>query len=157
MLVTDDSKEFAFSSVIRWLREANFVINEEKSTIVTSDFYARTLLPNNPLHPIELKSSPSIGNGILIQVKLNLTPNQIATITNPDGKIKSDIINRILSLVDSKSLVLTGDGDKVILETMVPFGSQLLESKHELIDLISSMLEFTTDMEKIASSSRKHN
>lgn len=151
MLVTDDSKEFAFSSVIRWLREANFVINEEKSTIVTSDFYARTLLPDDPLHPIELKSSPSIGNGILIQVKLTLTPNQIATITNPDGKIKSDIINKFPSLVDSKSLVLNGDGDEIILETMLPFGSQPLESKHELIDLISSMLQLSTDMKKIAS------
>jgi hypothetical protein len=110
-----------------------------------------TLSPDYPLHPIELKSSPSIGNGILIQVKLTLTPNQIATITNPDGKIKSDIINKFPSLVDSKSLVLNGDGDEIILETMLPFGSQPLESKHELIDLITSILQLSTDMKKIAS------
>lgn len=148
--MTDDSKEFAFSSVIRWLREANFVIREEKSTIVTSDFYAKMLSPVYPLHPIDLKSNPSLGNGILIQVNLTLTPKQITCLTNLDGKLKLDIVKKISSPLNSSKLILTDSGDMLILERMITFGSQLLESKHELIDLISGMLETINNLQKIA-------
>jgi hypothetical protein len=147
--VTDDSKEFAFSSVIRWLKEANFVIKEEKSTIVTSDFYAKMLSPVYPLHPIELKSNPSLGNGILIQVNLTLTPKQIMCFTNLDGKLKLDIEKKISSPLNSSNLILTDSGDILILERMITFGSQLLQSKHELIDLISGMLETINNLQKI--------
>ncbi|HKR73956.1 MAG TPA: hypothetical protein VJR94_07575 [Candidatus Nitrosocosmicus sp.] len=148
--MTDDSKEFAFSSVKRWLREANFVIKEEKSTIVTSDFYAKMLSPVYPLHPIDLKSNPSLGNGILIQVSLTLTPKQITCFTNLDGKLKLDIVKEISSPHNSSKLILTDSGDMLILERMITFGSQLLESKHELIDLISGMLETINNLQKIA-------
>ena len=40
-LVTDDSKEHRFNSVIKYLRESNFTIPEEKHIIVTSEFYAK--------------------------------------------------------------------------------------------------------------------
>lgn len=147
--MTDDSKEFAFNSVIRWLREGNFVINEEKSTIVTSDFYAKMLSPAYPNNPIEIKSSPSIGNGILIQIKLGLTPTQIATITNPDGKMSLDLDKRMSTIIKSSSLVLSEDRDALLLESMVSYGSHLLESKHQLVNLISSMLESATSLQEI--------
>jgi hypothetical protein len=148
--VTDDRKEFAFNSVIRWLREGNFVINEEKSTIVTSDFYAKMLSPAHPNNPIEIKSSPSIGNGILIQIKLGLTPTQIATITNPDGKLSLDLENIISTIIKSSNLVLSEDRGTLLLENMVLFGSHLLESKHNLVNLISSMLESAAGLQEIA-------
>ncbi len=148
--MTDDRKEFAFNSVIRWLREGNFVINEEKSTIVTSDFYAKMLSPAYPNNPIEIKSSPSIGNGILIQIKLGLTPTQIATITNSNGKLSLDLDNIMSTIIKSGSLVLSEDKCAILLESMVLFGSQLLESKHNLINLISSMLESATGLQEIA-------
>lgn len=149
MQVTDDSKEFAFSSVIRWLKEANFVIKEEKSTIVTSDFYAKMLSPVYPFHPIELKSTPSLGNGILIQVNLTLTPKQILCFTNLEGKLKIDIEKKISSPLNSSNLILSDSGDMLTLERMITFGSQLLQSKHELIDLISGMLETINNLQKI--------
>ena len=150
MQVTDDSKEFAFSSVIRWLREANFVIKEEKSTIVTSDFYAKLISPAYPLHPIELKSSPSIGNGILIRIRLALTPDQVTTFTDLSGKLKLDIDKKISSLLNSSNLVLTDNEKEMNLERMITFGSQLLESKHTLVNLIFDMLESSNRLQKKA-------
>lgn len=147
--MTDDRKEFAFNSVIRWLREGNFVINEEKSTIVTSDFYAKMLSPTYPNNPIEIKSSPSIGNGILIQINLNLTPTQIATIINPDGKSSLDLDNRMSTIIKSSNLVLSEDRGVLLLESMVLFGSHLLESKHQLVNFISSILESAASLEEI--------
>ena len=148
--MTDDSKEFAFSSVIRWLREANFVIKEEKSTIVTSDFYAKLISPAYPLHPIELKSSPSIGNGILIRIRLALTPDQVTTFTNLSGKLKLDIDKKISSLLNSSNLVLTDNEKEMNLERMITFGSPLLESKHTLVNLIFDMLESSNRLQEKA-------
>ncbi len=43
MKMTDDNREFIFNDITRWLRDSNFVISEEKITVVTSDFYAKAL------------------------------------------------------------------------------------------------------------------
>ena len=147
--MTDDSKEFAFNSVIRWLREDNFVINEEKSIIVTSDFHAKMLSPAYPNHPIEIRSSPSLGNGILIQINLGLTPTQITTILSPDGKISLDVDRRISSVINSSKIVLSDNKEDLIIEKMVLFGSRLLESKYELVNFISNMLESISSLPKM--------
>lgn len=147
--MTDDSKEFAFNSVIRWLREDNFVINEEKSTIVTSDFHAKMVSPAYPNHPIEIKSSPSIGNGILIQIKLGLTPTQITTILNPSGKISLDLDKKISSVINSSRLKLSENKDDLTIEKMVLFDSHILESKYELVNFISNMLESISSLPKM--------
>jgi hypothetical protein len=44
MKMTDDNKEFVFNALTRWLGDSDFVISEERLTVVTSEFYARANL-----------------------------------------------------------------------------------------------------------------
>ena len=69
--MTDDNKELIFNSITRWLRESNFMISEEKRTIVTSEFYAKAYFPSVQQKVIEIISTSGIETHFILSIRLH--------------------------------------------------------------------------------------
>ena len=77
MKMTDNNQEFIFKDIIRWLRVSNFVITEEKITVVTSEYYAKAYLQSDHQHIIEIISSSAGETRFMLRIRLQVSEQQL--------------------------------------------------------------------------------
>ncbi len=77
MKMTDDNMEFIFNGITRWLRDSNFIISEEKVTVVTSEFYAKAFLPSDQEHIIEIVSSAGTETRFMLRLRVLVSEQQL--------------------------------------------------------------------------------
>jgi hypothetical protein len=147
-LVTDDSKEHRFNSVIKYLRESNFTIPEEKHIIVTSEFYAKIFSSEKSSPAIELKSYPSLGNGIIFQIRPVILKGQFPNLSIADlkNRIEQDIeLNELLT--KNETLLSNNDGD-LLVQKIYFIDPQKTESKFEVLNIVSVLQKVTKNIEE---------
>lgn len=144
--MTDDNKENRFNSVVRWLKESGFTIAEEKHTIVTSEFFAKVFPLEKPFPAVELSSSPSLGNGILFQIVLSdlqkLVPNFNLTVLR--NKVELDEL--VKEKLRSNETFLLNNDSEIMIQKVLTFDPQRMESKFEILALVNNLLTLATDI-----------
>lgn len=90
MKMTDDNKEFIFKSITRWLRDSNFIISEEKITVVTSEFYAKAFLSSDQEHIIEVVSSAGIETRFMLRIRVIVSEQQLKMYESLEPKEKTN-------------------------------------------------------------------
>jgi len=146
--VTDDSKEHRFNSVIRYLKESGFTIIEEKHTIVTSEFYAKIFSPQNSLSAIELISYPSLGNGIMFQIKLANSSCQFPKLSLSDLRKRIEHDTRISEILTKNETLLSNTDKELAIQKIYYIDPQKAESKFEILTLISILQIVTKNIEE---------
>jgi len=99
MKMTDDNKEIIFNSITRWLRDSNFIISEEKITVVTSEFYAKLFLPSDQEHIVEIVFSVGIETRFVFRIRVLVSEQQLEMYESLDPKEKLTLDGRTNSLI----------------------------------------------------------
>lgn len=146
--MTDDSKEHRFNSVIRYLRESNFTISEEKHTIVTSEFYAKILSSEKSLPSIELSSYPSLGNGIMFQVRLDNLTSKFPNFSIADLKNRIEQDSQMNEMLTKNEILLSNNDDELLVQKIYFVDPQKTESKFEVLNFVSALQNFTKNIEE---------
>lgn len=146
--MTDDSKEYRFNTAIRWLKEADFTIAEEKHTIVTSDFYAKIFSSEKSLPAIELSSSPSLGNGILFQIILSNLKDRFPNLSMGELKNKLECDNRVNELLTRNETFLSNNDQEIKIQKVYSFDPQRTESKFEIMSIVSDLQLLTKNIKE---------
>jgi hypothetical protein len=147
MRMTDDNKELIFDSITRWLRESNFIINEEKRTIVTSEFYAKAYFQSVQEKFIEIISTSGIENRFILCIRLDLSEQQLETYRALEQNKKLALHDKIhpAILPHSQSIVVK---DKLaLLQKIVSFGPKATYPKGAFIKDVSDLLEAAKRLE----------
>lgn len=147
-LVTDDSKEHRFNSVIRNLRESNFTISEEKHTIVTSEFYAKIFPSEKSRSAIELISYPSLGNGIMFQIRLNNLRGKFPNLSIADLKYRIEQDIQVKEMLTKNETLLSNNDDGLLVQKIYFVDPQKMESKFEVLNIVSVLRNVTKNIEE---------
>ena len=99
MKMTDDNKEFIFNNITRWLRDSNFVISEEKITVVTSEFYAKAHLQSDHEHILEIISSAGIETRFVLRIRLHVSEQQFEIFENLEPQEKLTFNEKMNSVI----------------------------------------------------------
>jgi hypothetical protein len=158
MKMTDDNKELIFDSITRWLKESNFMISEEKRTIVTSEFYAKAYLQSVQEKFIEIISRPGIENHFILHIRLNLSEQQLETYVVLEENKKQAFLEKILpaTLPQSQSIVVK---DKLaLLQKIVSVEPKAMYPRGTFVKDVSDLFEaakrLETDFNKYISNQR---
>jgi hypothetical protein len=158
MKMTDDNKELIFDSITRWLKESNFIISEEKRTIVTSEFYAKAYLPSVQAKFIETISTPGIENRFILCIRLHLSEQQLEMYESLEQNKKLALHDKIhpATLPQSQSIVVK---DKLaLLQKIVSVDLKAMYPKVAFMKDVSDLLEaakrLETDFNKYTSNHR---
>ncbi|HET6589016.1 MAG TPA: hypothetical protein VFG45_02510 [Candidatus Nitrosocosmicus sp.] len=146
--MTDDSKEYRFNSVISYLRESGFTISDEKHTIVTSEFYAKIISPEEDLPVLELISYPSLGNGIMFQAKLVNLKEQFPKLSTSDLKNRIELDIAMKEMLNKNEILLSNNDEELMIQKNFSIDPQKTESKFEILDLVSTLQTVTKNVEK---------
>ena len=141
--MTDDSKEYMFNSVVRWLRESNYIVSDEKHTIVTSEFFANIVSPENSAPSIELVSAPSLGDGIMFQIRLANLQERFEKLDTTG--LKKDIENEkeIANELTENRIFLSVSEKDLLLQKVYSPNPQIIESRNEIVDIVNA-LQYTS-------------
>ena len=146
MEMTDDNKELIFNSITRWLMESNFIISEEKRTIVTSEFYAKAYFQSVQEKFIEIIST-SVQRNVSCYVLGYIYLNNNQRCMRPSSRTKnqrSDKINTA-TLRQSQSIVVK---DKLaLLQKIVSIDPSATYSKGVFMQDVSDLLEAAKRLE----------
>ncbi len=147
MKMTDDNKEFIFNNITRWLKDSNFVITEEKITVVTSEFYAKAYLQEDPGHIIELNSSPGIEVRFVLRIRLGVREHQLEIYESlePKERMASDDKMNLVIFPKHQSFVIRDKS--AVLEKIILIDPKSIDAKQEVIQNVLSLLESAKRLE----------
>jgi len=141
MKMTDENREFIFNNITRWLRDSNFVISEQKITVVTSEFYAKAHLQSDHEHILEILSSSGIEARFVLRTRIHVSEQQLMVIEKLGPKEK-------LIFNDKRNNVIIPQHQSIIfrdksadLEKIISIDPKSIDSKQEVIQNVSNLLE----------------
>ncbi|WP_144729275.1 hypothetical protein [Candidatus Nitrosocosmicus arcticus] len=145
--MTDDNKEFIFNSITQWLRDSNFIISEEKVTVVTSEFYAKAILTSDQEHILEIVSSSGIETRFMLRVRVHVSEQQLEMYESLEPKEK-------LTLDDKTSSVIYPQGQSFVikdifalLEKIASIEPKSIDAKHEFLQNVLNLFESARRLE----------
>jgi hypothetical protein len=147
MKMTDDNKEYIFNEITRWLRESNFVIIEEKITVVTSEFYAKAYLQSSSEHAFEVRSSTSGDSQFEIRVKLQVSEQQLAIYEKFQTKEKLKLDDEMNAAISLQHHFINILNKSAFLEKTISIDPKAIDAKQELIQNVSNLLESANKLE----------
>ncbi|WP_458743069.1 DUF2299 family protein [Candidatus Nitrosocosmicus sp. T] len=145
--MTDDNKELIFDSIIRWLRESNFIISEERRTIVTSEFYAKAYFQSVQEKFFEIISTSGIEKRFILSIRLNLSEQQLDLINDLEHNKKLGLYDKInpATLPQSRSMVVKDK--QALLQKIVSIDPKAIYSKGIFMQDVSELLEAAKKLE----------
>jgi hypothetical protein len=141
MKMTDDNKEFIFNNITRWLRDSNFIISEEKITVVTSEFYAKAYLQSDHEHTIELISSPGIETRFVLRTRLLVPEEQLEIYASLEPKEKLTLDDKMNLLIFPRHQSFIIRDKSAVLEKIISIDPKSIDAKQEVIQNVLSQLE----------------
>ena len=141
MKMTDDNKEFIFNNITRWLRDSNFVISEEKITVVTSEFYAKAHPQSDHEHILEILSSSGIEARFVLRTRLHVSEQQLVVIEKLGPKEKLTFNDKMNTVIIPQHQSITFRDKSAALEKIISIDPKSIDSKQELIQNVSNLLE----------------
>jgi hypothetical protein len=147
MKMTDDNKEFIFNNITRWLRDSNFVISEEKITVVTSEYYAKAYLQSDHEHVLEIISSAGIETRFVLRTRLHLPEQQFEIFENLEPQEKLTFNEKMNSVIFPQHQSLGFIDKSALLEKIILIDSKSIDAKQEVIQNVSKLLESAKSLE----------
>ncbi len=141
MKMTDENREFIFNNITRWLRDSNFVISEEKITVVTSEFYAKAHLQSDHEHILEIISSSGIEARFVLRTRLQVSEQQLAVIEKLGPKEKRTFNDKMNNIIIAQHQSIIFRDKSAALEKIISIDPKSIDSKQEVIQNVSSLLE----------------
>lgn len=147
MKMTDDNKEFIFNNITRWLRDFNFVISEEKITVVTSEFYAKAFLQSDHEHIVELISSAGIETRFVLRIRLLVPKQQLDSYESLEPKEKLTLDDKLNSVIFPRHQSFIIRDKSALLEKIISIDPKSIDAKQEVIQNVSILLESAKRLE----------
>lgn len=147
MKMTNDNKEFIFNNITRWLRDSNFVISDEKITVVTSEFYAKAYLQSNHEHIIELISSAGIETRFVLRTRLLVPEEQIEIYESLEPKEKLILDDKMNLVIFPRHQSFIIRDKSAVLEKLISIDPKSIDAKQEVIQNVSSQLDSVKRLE----------
>ena len=147
MKMTDDNKEFIFNSITRWLRDSNFIISEEKVTVVTSEFYAKAFLPSDQEHIIEIVSSAGTETRFILRIKVLVSEQQLEMYESLEPKEKQTLDDKMNSVIFSQRQSFVVKDKFALLEKILSIDPKSIDAKHEVLQNVSNLFESARRLE----------
>ena len=141
MKMTDENREFIFNNITRWLRDSNFVISEEKITVVTSEFYAKAHLQSDHEHILEIISSSGIEARFVLRTRLQVSEQQLAVIEKLGPKEKRTFNDKMNNIIIPQHQSIIFRDKSAALEKIISIDPKSIDSKQEVIQNVSNLLE----------------
>ena len=147
MKMTDDNKEFIFNNITRWLRDSNFVISEEKITVVTSEFYAKAYFQSDQEHILEIISSIGIDTRFVLQIRLKISIEQLEIFENLEPKEKQTLDDKINTVIFPQRQFIAIRNKSALLGKILSIDPKSIVTKQEVIQNVSNLLESAKRLE----------
>lgn len=147
MEMTDDIKELIFNKITRWLRESNYIISEEKRTIVTSEFYAKAYSQSAREKFIEIISTSGIEKRFILCIRLHLSEQQIELYEALEQNEKLALNDKINHAALPQSLSIVVKDKLALLQKIVLIDPKAIYSKGEFMQDVSYLLESAKRLE----------
>ena len=141
MKMTDENREFIFNNITRWLRDSNFVISEEKITVVTSEFYAKAHLQSDHEHILEILSSSGIEARFVLRTRIHVSEQQLMVIEKLGPKEKLIFNDKMNALIIPQHQSIIFRDKSAALEKIISIDPKSIDSKQEVIQNVSNLLE----------------
>ena len=140
MKMTDDNKEIIFNNITKWLRDSNFVISEEKITVVTSELYTKAYLQSDHKQILEIMSATGIETRFALRIRLPVSEQQLENYENLEPKEKlilDDIMNAVI-FPQRQSINIKEKS--AFLEKTISIDPKSIDPKQEVMQNISNLL-----------------
>ena len=147
MKMTDDNKEFIFNNITRWLRDSNFVISEEKITVVTSEFYAKAYLRSDHEHIFEIICSAGIEAQFVLRIRLQVSEQQLENFEKIEPKEKLTLDDKMDTVIFPQRQSIKIRNKSAYLEKIITIDPKSIEAKQEVIQNVSNLLESAKKLE----------
>ena len=147
MKMTDDNKEFIFNALTRWLRDSNFLISEERLTVVTSEFYAKASLQSDLEHYVEIISSHGIDTHFILRIRLKLSEKQLAIYENIRFSENPTLDDKINHIIFPQRQTFNIRDKSAFLEKAISIDPKSIDAKQELIQNVSKLIESANKLE----------
>jgi hypothetical protein len=147
--MTDDNKELIFNNITRWLRESNFVIREERVTVVTSEFYAKAYIQAENKLFLEIISYGGIDTRFVLQTRLCISEQQINILENLDPNEKQTLDDKMNNVISPLRQSITIRDKSVLLDKTISIDPKSVDAKQEVIHSVLSLLESAKRLEII--------
>ena len=158
MKMTDDNKEIIFNNITKWLRDSNFVISEEKITVVTSEFYAKAYLQSDHEYILEIMSATGIETRFALRIRLPISEQQLEIYENLEPKEKLIFDDKMNAVIFPQRQSIYIKDKLAFLEKTISIDPKSIDAKQEVIQNISNLLESTKNLDisfALLSSSRR--
>lgn len=133
MKMTDDNKEFIFNNITRWLRDSNFIISEEKITVVTSEFYAKAYLQSDHEHTNELISSAGIETRFVLRTRLPVPEEQLEIYASLEPKEKLTLDDKMNLMIFPRHQSFIIRDKSAVLEKIISIDPKSIDAKQQVI------------------------
>ena len=147
MKMTDDNKEIIFNNITKWLRDSNFVISEEKITVVTSEFYAKAYLQSDHEHTLEIMSATGIEARFVLRIRLSISEQQLEIYENLEPKEKLIFDDKMNAVIFPQRQSINIKDKLAFLEKTISIDPKSIDAKQEVIQNISNLLESTKKLD----------
>ena len=149
MKMTDENREFIFNNITRWLRDSNFVISEEKITVVTSEFYAKAYPQSDHEHILEILSSSGNEDHFVLRTRLQVSEQQLGILEKlgPNEKLKFN--DKMDTVIVPQHQAIAFRDKSVLLEKIIAIDPKSIDSKQEVIQNVSNLLESAKKLDVI--------
>lgn len=140
MKMTDDNKEIIFNNMTKWLRDSNFVISEEKITVVTSEFYAKAYLQSDHEHILEIVSATGIESRFALRIRLPISEQHLKIYENLQPKEKLIFDDKMNSVIFPQRQSIDIKEKSAFLEKTISIDPKSIDVKQEVMQNISNLL-----------------
>ena len=145
--MTDDDKEVIFNTLTRWLRDSNFLISEERLTVVTSEFYAKASLQSDLEHYVEIVSSHGIKAHFILRIRLKLSEKQLAIYDNIQFKENPNLDDKMNAIIFPQRQTFNIRDKSAFLEKAISIDPKSIDAKKEILLNVSNLIESATKVE----------
>jgi hypothetical protein len=145
--MTDDDKEVIFNTLTRWLRDSNFLISEERLTVVTSEFYAKASLQSDLEHYVEIVSSHGIKAHFILRIRLKLSEKQLAIYDNIQFKENPNLDDKMNTIIFPQRQTFNIRDKSAFLEKAISIDPKSIDAKKEILLNVSNLIESATKVE----------
>ena len=140
MKMTDDNKEIIFNNITKWLRDSNFVMSEEKITVVTSEFYAKAYLQSDHEYIIEILSVTGIETRFALRIRLPISEQQLENYENLEPKEKLIFDDKMNAVIFPQRQSINIKEKSAFLEKTISIDPKSIDPKQEVMQNISNLL-----------------
>ena len=147
MKMTDDDKEFIFNILTRWLRDSNFLISEERLTVVTSEFYVKASHQSDLEHYVEIVSSHGIEANFKLSIRLKLSEKQLEIYDNIPFRENHNLDDKMNAIIFPQRQTFNIRDKSAFLEKAISIDPKSIDAKQELLQNVSKLVESANKLE----------